>query len=113
MRIERVSDGAEIVRELKLADNFFTRAKGLLGTRDLPEGHGLLIRPCNSVHMLGMSYAIDVVFLSKAMEIVRVIPELKPWRVSPVVKGAHQVLELPEGTIARFDLVPGNRLVVL
>ena len=112
MQIERVSDQALIVRELRMADNFFTRAKGLLGTRELPEGRGLLIRPCNSVHMLGMSYAIDVVFLSKAMEIVRVIPELKPWRLSPVVKGAYQVLELPEGTISRHGLVPGNKLVV-
>lgn len=112
MRIERVSDHQVVVRELRVADNFFTRAKGLLGTKELPEGHGLLIRPCNSVHMLWMSYAIDVVFLSKAMEIVRVIPELKPWRLSPVVKGAYQVLELPEGTISRTGLVPGNKLVV-
>ena len=112
MQIERLSDQSVVVRELRMADNFFTRAKGLLGTRDLPEGHGLLIRPCNSVHMLGMSYAIDVVFLSKAMEIVRVIPELKPWRLSPVVKGAYQVLELPVGTISRHGLVPGNKLVV-
>jgi uncharacterized membrane protein (UPF0127 family) len=112
MRIERLSDHQVVVRDLRMADNFFTRAKGLLGTSELPEGHGLLIRPCNSVHMLGMSYAIDVVFLSKAMEIVRVIPELKPWRLSPVVKGAYQVLELPVGTISRFALVPGNKLVL-
>ena len=112
MRLERLSDSQVIVRELRTADNFFTRAKGLLGTKELPEGHGLLIRPCNSVHMLWMSYAIDVVFLSKAMEVVRVIPELKPWRLSPVVKGAYQVLELPEGTISRTGLVPGNKLVI-
>ncbi len=112
MRLERLSDNQVIVRELRMADNFFSRAKGLLGTKELPEGHGLLIRPCNSVHMLWMSYAIDVVFLSKAMEVVRVIPELKPWRLSPVVKGAYQVLELPEGTISRTGLVPGNKLVL-
>ena len=112
MRIERVSDQTVIVSDLRVADNFFTRAKGLLGTRELPEGRGLLIRPCNSVHMLWMSYAIDVVFLSKAMEIVRVIPELKPWRLSPLVGNAYQVLELPAGTISRYDLVPGNKLVV-
>jgi uncharacterized membrane protein (UPF0127 family) len=112
MRIERLRDQRVVVENLRMADNFLTRAKGLLGTKALPEGHGLLIRPCNSVHMLGMSYPIDVVFLSKAMEIVRVIPELKPWRLSPVVGGAHQVLELPEGTISRHGLVPGDRLVV-
>lgn len=112
MRLERLSDHALVVSELRVADGFFTRAKGLLGSRELPEGHGLLIKPCNSVHMLGMSYAIDVVFLSKDMEIVRVIPELKPWRLSPVVKNAYQVLELPVGTISRLGLVPGNRLVV-
>lgn len=111
-RVERLRDQAVVVSQLRVADNFFTRAKGLLGTKALPEGHGLLIRPCNSVHMLGMSYPIDVVFLSKTMEVVRVIPELKPWRLSPVVKGAHQVLELPEGTIARLGLVPGEKLVV-
>lgn len=111
-RLERLRDQAVIAEPLRMADNFFTRAKGLLGTKSLPEGHGLLIRPCNSVHMLGMSYAIDVVFLSKTLEVLRVIPELKPWRLSPVVKGAHQVLELPQGTIARLGLVPGDKLVV-
>lgn len=113
MQLVRSSDGRVVVSELRLADGFFSRARGLLGSKDLPKGHGLLIVPCNSVHMLGMSYAIDVVFLSRDLEVVRVIPELKPWRLSPVVKGAHQVLEVPVGAIGEHGIQPGDRFTVV
>ena len=51
--------------EVELADSFFSRLRGLMFRRRLKEGCGLLLAPCNSVHMLFMRFAIDVIYLDK------------------------------------------------
>jgi uncharacterized membrane protein (UPF0127 family) len=101
-----------VAERLRVADTHWTRLRGLLGTSALPEGDGLWIRPCRQVHMFGMRYAIDVVFLDAAQTVVGLVPALRPWRVSPLVKAASSVIELPAGTIARTGLRDGERLVI-
>ena len=102
-----------IVERLRIADTHLTRLRGLLGTSELPVGNGLWIRPCRQVHMFGMRYAIDVVFLDEATRIVRLVTNLRPWRVSPLVREAMSVLELPAGTIARTGLRPGTTVRIV
>ncbi|MNT89662.1 hypothetical protein D3C86_2144230 [compost metagenome] len=60
--------------------------------------------------MFFMNYPIDVVFLTKDRVVERLLPNLRPWRVSPVVLAAKETLELPAGTIAKFGLEVGDRL---
>lgn len=104
--------GVIIADALRVADTHWTRLRGLLGTPEPPVGSGLWIRPCRQVHMFGMRYAIDVVFLDDADTIVAVVSDLRPWRISPLVKGASSVLELPAGTVARLGLQTGQRLTM-
>jgi uncharacterized protein len=104
--------GATLADRLAIADTHWTRLRGLLGTHALPEGDGLWIRPCRQVHMFGMRYAIDVVFLDDARRIVGLTPVLAPWRVSPLVRTATSVLELPAGTIARAGLHEGQTVTI-
>jgi hypothetical protein len=108
----RVGDRT-LVRHLRIADNVWTRFVGLQFAREFPEGEGLLIRPCNSVHMFFVRFPIDVVFLTRDLVVERLLPDLRPWRVSPVVRKAYQTLELPTGTLARFGLAPGDRLTLV
>ena len=89
--------GSVIADRLRVADTHWTRLRGLLGTDGLAPGAGLWITPCRQVHMFGMRYAIDVVFLDRDSRIVALVSELAPWRVSPSVKHAASVIELPEG----------------
>lgn len=102
--------GTALATDARLANNFFTRFKGLMGVTELPQGQGLLIVPCNSVHCFGMKIPIDVLFLSKEGEVVRMIPNMAPGKISPVVKGARATLELPAGTIAQTGTQVGDRL---
>lgn len=104
--------GAVLAEQLAVADTHWTRLRGLLGTRGLPQGEGLWIRPCRQVHMFGMRYAIDVVFLDDAARVVGLTAELAPWRVSPLVRAAASVLELPAGTIARTGLHEGQAVTI-
>src|SRR5512145_1637770 len=100
-RAREEGSGALVADRLRLAHTHWTRLKGLLGTRSLPPGEGLWLRPCRQVHMFGMRYAIDVVFLDEQQRVVHLVSDLAPGRISPKVGSAASVLELPAGTIAR------------
>ena len=101
--------GTSIVQDLWLAATFWRRLKGLLGTKELLPGQGLLLRPCNSVHTIGMAYSLDVIFLSHNFQVLQVVESLRPRRFACHF-AAHQVLELPSGTIASCGIAPGQAL---
>lgn len=98
---------------IKIADTFWSRLIGLLGRKEIAPGEGILILPCNSVHTLFMRFTIDVLFLDERMAVLRTLPSLKPYRISPIVRGAHSVLELAEGEIERKGIEVGDLLEVI
>jgi len=65
--------------KLKTADTFFSRFRGLMLSKRLPAGHGLLIAPCNSIHMCFMRFAIDAIFIDKDYQVIKVARNVKPW----------------------------------
>ena len=111
MKVMRLLDdaGEVIVERCFVADNPWTRMRGLLGRSSLPAGEGLLIRPTGSVHTFFMRFPIDVVFLDRELSVVGVAAELRPWRIAGR-RGAKAVLELPAGESARRRIEPGTRL---
>lgn len=104
--------GVTLVRAGRVARWFWPRLKGLLGTRELPPGDGLLITPCSSVHMFGMRYAIDVVYLDGQDRIVGIDHSLAPGRVGRFHRGARYVIELPAGTCQRVGVAVGDHVAV-
>ncbi|MBF0298786.1 MAG: DUF192 domain-containing protein [Oligoflexia bacterium] len=61
---------------------------------------GLLIESCNSIHTCFMRFNIDVLFLNKENEIVSIIRNMKPWRITWMYFKAKKVLELNAGIIS-------------
>jgi uncharacterized membrane protein (UPF0127 family) len=110
VRLER-EDGAVVCERCVVADNAWTRMKGLLGRRGLEDGEGLLIVPAGSIHMFFMRFPIDAVFLDRDLRILKIVPELRPWRMA-AARGAKRVLELAAGEAARRRLEPGQRLLL-
>jgi protein-S-isoprenylcysteine O-methyltransferase Ste14/uncharacterized membrane protein (UPF0127 family) len=106
------ANGVLLADRLRSAHTHWTRLRGLLGTGRLESGQGLWIKPCNQVHMFGMRYPIDVVFLDDESRVLRVVHDLQPNRISPRVPGATSVLELPAGTLARVGLAEGVRIEI-
>jgi uncharacterized membrane protein (UPF0127 family) len=104
-------DGDLVVSDLRVADWFLPRMVGLGFIREFPEGQGLLIEPCNSIHTLWPALSLDVVFLSAEGRIVRTFAEVKPMRVRAAWT-ARSVLELPAGTISRHGLEAGQTLTI-
>src|SRR5437763_14453475 len=85
---------------------------GLLGTNGCSPCEGLWLRPCRQIHMFGMRYAVDAVFLDARQRVVRALPDFAPGRVSPHVRDAESVLELPAGTVERAGLAEGTQVLI-
>jgi uncharacterized membrane protein (UPF0127 family) len=109
--IEIRRNGETLVHALH-ANNFFTRLRGLHG-RELYDGDGLILTPCNSIHTFGMAYDIDAVYLDKTGTVLRVDAELPSGRTWPAQRGARSVLELPAGYADKTNIQTGDRLEVL
>ncbi len=95
-----------------IAGSLWARMAGLLGRRSLPQGEGLILKTCRSIHTAFMQFPIDAVFVDHAWAVVRICNTLPPWRLSPVVWGAHAVIELPAGTAGTTRLQVGDQLVL-
>jgi len=74
--------GGDIAERVEVASNPWSRFWGLMGRRGLDPGHGLLIKPCSSIHMFFMRFPIDVVFLDRDNVVVKVVHGIKPWRMA-------------------------------
>lgn len=103
--------GTVLAKKVYVADNFFYRLKGLIGTADLENDAGLLIIPCSSIHTFFMRYSIDVVFLDHQNRVCRILHSLPPYRIGPIVKGAKKVLELNAGVNLATGTEIGDHIV--
>jgi uncharacterized membrane protein (UPF0127 family) len=113
VRIVNADTKAMLARDALVADSFLLRLKGLLGRDEFLFGEGLLIKPCSMVHCLGMKINIDVLFISKNNEIIHIIEKMSPGRISPWIKQALEVLELPEGQVARTGTRLGQKIKIV
>ncbi|MEN8374997.1 MAG: DUF192 domain-containing protein [Gemmatimonadota bacterium] len=94
-----------------VAGTHWTRLRGMLGRPEPAPGEGLLIVPCKGIHMYGMKYALDVVFLDQEGTVVDLRPELAPGTRTGFIKGSHYALEIPTGTIEASGTRVGDKLV--
>ena len=76
----------------------------------LSEGEGLYLAPCQSIHMIGMKYAIDAIFVDKKGAVVGLVKNIQPLSISDYFWKAYGCLELPSGTIDATGTMIGDRL---
>lgn len=110
MRLVNLSRQEVLVENLDVADTSWRRMKGLLGRTGLPPDCGLLITRCNNIHTFFMKFPLDLIFLDKAMAVVRTIEALPPWRVVLPVRRATSVVELEGGFLQGRPVSVGEEL---
>ncbi len=108
--IRNVTRDTVLATAERWARTYSERTRGLLDSEGLEPGEALVISPCNSVHMFGMKFAIDVLFVKKDGTVVRAIPNLKPWRATRIYFTAKHTIELPVGAIEASGTEKGDRL---
>jgi uncharacterized protein len=107
----RHADGSVVCKRCRIADNFFSRMRGLLGARGLPDDECLLIRPAGSIHMFFMRFPIDALFLDRDLRVLAISTDLQPWRVAGQ-RGARVVVEMAAGQASKRGVQVGEQLVL-
>lgn len=69
----------------------------------------LLVR-CSAVHMYGLQFALDLIFLDAVGDVVSTVEDLQPWTRTKRIPRARFALELPIGVIGASYTRIGDRL---
>ena len=113
MVIKNLTKNTTLVDRGRVADTFFSRLKGLLGSPALIKGEGLLLKHEKSIHTFFMSFPIDVVYINQAWQIINLDHNMPPYRLGRFVPRSVYILELPAGVIEETQTAVGDQLQVL
>jgi uncharacterized membrane protein (UPF0127 family) len=105
--LRRADDHSVVCTSCEVADSFWTKFRGLMGRASLPADEGMLFRPAGSIHMFFMRFPIDVVFCDGDLRVMKVVRELRPWRIAGA-RGAKVTIELAAGAASGIE--PGDEL---
>jgi len=108
----RETDGAPLIDPLHVARSPAERMRGLLGRDGLAPGEGMWFPDCRLIHTIGMRFRIDLVYLNRHLRVCKVVPGLRPWRLSACL-AARSVIELSFGAAQTLGLHPGVKLKIV
>ncbi len=100
----------EVAGGVERAGSFWRRGVGLLGRAGLPAGAALWITPCHSIHMFGMRFALDLIFLDTDLRVVKIVRNIRPWQMASGGAAAHSVVELATGWLPADTVAIGDQL---
>ncbi len=103
---------AVLIPDVDITTSFLERFRGLMFTQSIPDGYGLMIRPCNQIHMMNMKFPLDVMYLSGDGTVLHIDENILPWKIGKTVKHAVGVVEVNAGTCARLGLEKGDKLTI-
>mgnify|MGYP003480965604 CR=1 FL=1 len=99
-----------IASDIKFADSFLKRLRGLMLRKTFDSESGLLLRPCRRIHTYFMRTPIDAIFVSDSDIVVHVEKNLKPNKLTKYHRRAEFVLEMPAGKAEIYNIKAGDRL---
>ena len=109
--LRNVRTGRLVAHTIIPAFESATRRKGLLGRDSLEDGVAMIIAPSNAIHTFWMRFPIDVAFVRRNGEVVKVQEALAPWPVA-IGLGAYAVIELAADTLRRADVRVGDSMTL-
>jgi uncharacterized membrane protein (UPF0127 family) len=109
LRVTNITRGTVLADRADIADTSATRNRGLLKHTGLAPGEGLWIVPTEGVHTFLMKFTIDVVFINRKRQVVKIRPNMVRSRMALSFR-AHSVVELPAGTIVATGTEVGDQL---
>lgn len=115
VRIVNLTRTKVLCERCRVADTLFTRTRGLLGQSTLEPGTGLLLRPCPSIHMFGMKFPLDVIFLTRENIVTDYVENIAPGKLYIARRQfgrAYTALEVAIGTVQITDTHYGDRISI-
>lgn len=101
-----------VAARVRPATTYLSRLKGLLGTSGLESDEGLYLNPCSGIHMIGMTYAIDAIFLDQNLKVVGAQADIPPGKLLVQFAGARSCVELKAGTIKASGTETGDQFLI-
>jgi uncharacterized protein len=101
-------DGITLIRTVEVADTLRLRLVGLLGRDTLGVGCAMHLSPCNCIHTFLMRFPIDLIFLSKSLQVTKLVWDVPANRIVSGGLNAWSVLELGSGWFPRDALHIGE-----
>ena len=80
------------------------KAFGLTILNNFKDFDGLFLENCRIIHSFFMHFSFDAVFLDADFKVIGLYSDFKPFRVSKYFKHGKYVLELPKGSIKKFEI---------
>lgn len=111
-RLQIKKQGAVLTENGESAYTFLGRFRGLMFRKEIADDYALHIKPCNQIHMLNMKFAIDVIYLDKKLNVVKIDENVQPGVICKTVKASHSVIEMKSGAASRFGIVQGDTLEI-
>lgn len=97
--------------KIKQADGFWIRLLGLMGKTRWPAHYnGLWFAKCRGLHTAFTFLRPDLIFLTDDGTVVSIFKNARPWRAW-VVLSARQCLEVRPGSVDRWSIRVGDRLL--
>jgi uncharacterized protein len=91
---------------------FWRRLKGLMFRKSLPAGYAMHIMPCSSIHTFFMKFPLDVLYIDKNNQVVKVSLNIPPGKMEKVVRKAKSVIEMPAGSIDTESVEVGDQIQI-
>ncbi|MDM8520544.1 DUF192 domain-containing protein [Anaerolineales bacterium HSG6] len=110
MRIINQTRNTTLITNARVANTFWLRLRGLLGSTPLKTGEGLVLVGVKSIHTLFMTFSIDIVYVDKNYSVIELAEDMVPYRLGSYVSQCAYVLEMPVGTIADTVTTIGDQL---
>ena len=112
MRLYRAGDGRCFAARVISAYTGWARLRGLLARPPLPPDTALHLRPCGAIHTVGMTRALDVIFLEADGRVCAIRRELPPLRLAWGGRRADSALEFRAGSLPPDAPRVGDRLIL-
>jgi len=106
--VENVTVGSTIAAQASIPLTKKGWNNGLLGYEPLEEGEGMVLVPCRQIHMVGMTFPIDVVFVDEEYRVIRILENIQPGEIGPLVEQAVLAVEVPVGMARNNNINLGD-----
>jgi uncharacterized membrane protein (UPF0127 family) len=110
MLVRNTERNAVLGEAIEVASTSVQKVKGLLGRDCLADGQGLLFKHCASLHTFFMQFPIDIIFADKKCKVLKIAPDVRPFKLVAAPLRSFYAIELPTGAIERSGTRVGDHL---
>ena len=110
--LRNLTNGATIASDVTRAEGWWQKTVGLLGRRVIAPSQGIWLDRCGAIHTLGMSCAIDVLFVDHDGCVLEIRYGVRPFLFVVTCPNAAGVIELGETQERPRPVSPGDCVIL-